>query len=59
MDTPTPDQIKAGCLALNATPDQRRAALESIAERRALLAAELAQLDAMAEGHKEALGRKP
>lgn len=40
----------------NLTPAERRASLSRIAERRALLIAELAQLDAMRQGHLQALG---
>jgi len=40
----------------NLTLAERRASLSRIEERRALLIAELAQLDAMRRGHLQALG---
>lgn len=40
----------------NLTLAERRASLSRIEERRALLIAELAQLDAMRQGHLQALG---
>ena len=49
------EHITASCAAAPLTPEERTRALQAIEQRRAILTAELAQLDAITAGHRAAL----
>ena len=49
------EDITASCAAAPLTPEDRTRALQAIEQRRAILTAELAELDAIAAGHRAAL----
>lgn len=49
------EHITASCTAAPFTPEERTRALQAIEDRRAVLTAELAQLDAITAGHCAAL----
>ncbi|GAA0508146.1 hypothetical protein [Deinococcus depolymerans] len=49
------EHLTASCAAAPLTPEERTRALQAIEQRRAVLTAELAQLDAITAGHRAAL----
>lgn len=49
------EHITASCAAAPFTAEERTRALQAIKDRRAVLTAELAQLDAITAGHRAAL----
>lgn len=49
------EHITASCAATPLTPEDRTRALQAIEQRRAILTAELAELDAITAGHRAAL----